>query len=194
MTVLDRFEPGRDDARLAWCCGAYRRWERVVRGGRVWWQLASDWGQATVRGLVVPPGDFHLAVELDLTELPSGALYVALVPDLRVGSMGVDGLQFFGEAVVTVGVEQRAVRCSLTPTASTVHALDGERLSRAPTSLGLAVQDAALQVTLDGVEFARVDRPCLEGCAILLGGNTGSDDPKGRFGLITLTVESSAQR
>jgi hypothetical protein len=191
MIVVDRFDPADDDSRFIGCCGAYRRWERVARHDRLWWQLASDWGQGTVRGLVLPVGAFRLEIEIDLTELPSGGLYVALCSRLRVGRTGVDGLQFFTDMALSVGVEQRALRVRTTGD-EFLHPFPPDALAHEPVILVFDADGERITVRLGDMMETCADFRSTRPLAVLLGGNTGAEDPRGRFGVIVLKAPGRA--
>lgn len=189
--LLEQFRPGCDN-RFLWCCGGYRRWELEERGARRFWQLASDWGQATVAGFVTPRRDFALEVEFDLSQLPQGELAVTLCSRLRVGKLGVDGLQFYATPVGRVHLSQERL----------TFALDGREAASAPGPVELSVAPASLSwcVDAEGTASLRVGNVALTAagthpdapCFLLLSGNTGAPDPRGRFGEVTLW--SSAAR
>jgi hypothetical protein len=190
FATLDHFRPA-DDDRFVWCCGGYRRWEIVWKGDRPYWQLASDWGQATVAGLVTPRGAFRLSVEVDLSELPQGTLALTLCSRLRLGTPGIDGLPFF--AVATTGVVLSHATIEVRPTGRpTAQAPAPNALRDRACTLVLVSHGAELAVHVDGTRIADGFEAPTTPCFVLLSGNTGADDPRGRFGEIGL--EAPARR
>jgi len=189
---LDAFFPGRD-GRFLWCCGGYRRWELVARRGQSFWQLASDWGQATIAGLVTPGRGFALTVVLDLSELPAGTLAVALCSRLRPGKLGLDGLPFYStpEARLVVSQQRVTLHASGCPEAS----VEGPTaLSKGPVTVRWEVSNEGLgSLFLDGAPFLsglkHPDVPCFP----LLSGKTAAEDPRGRFGAVRLVASPSAE-
>jgi hypothetical protein len=110
---LPAFDPRRFDPREGWrlarTCGGYRRWHAIERDGEAFWLLESDWGQAHIVGLVVPPGPFSFAIRIDHSQASRGGFSVVLCEGLRVGrcmthGSGDNGLPFFAQAWLTLGI------------------------------------------------------------------------------------------
>ena len=102
------FHP-RETERFLFCCGGYRRWELVEAGGAWWWELASDWGQAHVADLVVPPSA-RITARVDVSRPTAAHGSVELASRVRVGRTGIDGLPFAFQRHLAVRLERGRLR------------------------------------------------------------------------------------
>ncbi len=142
------FDPIEADRFLA-TCGGYRRWELVSKDGVLWWRLASDWGQAHIRGLIVPAGSL-LTVDIDLREPTVGGATVALVTHLVPGRLGVDGLPYRVRSSLSVSITPATLSVEGEGVTAPVRVPIPDGLDATVVRLTIVRSDGLATVTLTG--------------------------------------------
>lgn len=186
------FHPAQADRFVA-ACGGYRRWELTTKEGVLWWRLASDWGQAHIRGLVVP-ANATLRATLDLREPTIGGATVALVTQLVVGRLGVDGLPFRTRTSVDVSLSAGTLRIAGEDVVTSVSVSIGEALEHAVVVVAVARREGRVEVELEdaaggGARVALAAQVrATPSCLVFFGGGTNGA-PESGFGVGVVVVE-----
>ena len=156
-------------------CGGYRRWELVSKDDMLWWRLASDWGQAHIRGLIVPAGAL-LIVDIDVREPTVGRATVALVTHLGPGRLGVDGLPYRVRSSLLVCITPAALSVEGEGVTAPVSVPIPEGFDAAVVQLGMVRSEGIATVTLAGPNGASITLTaplnCAPSCLVFVAGST----------------------